>query len=50
MIYTFFSEIPGTFSKIDLLGHKATHNKFNKIEICPYIIQDQNGIKLDLNS
>jgi hypothetical protein len=28
--YTFFSAAHGTFSKIDILGHKAILNKFNK--------------------
>jgi hypothetical protein len=32
--YTFFSAAQGTFSKIDhILGHKASLNKFKKIEI-----------------
>jgi hypothetical protein len=34
----------GTFSKIDhILGHKASLNKFKKIEISPWIISDHNG-------
>jgi hypothetical protein len=34
--YTFFSEAHGTFSEIDnILGHKASLNKFKKIEIPP---------------
>jgi hypothetical protein len=28
--YTFFSAAHGTFSKIDILGHKANLNKFKK--------------------
>jgi hypothetical protein len=37
--YIFFSVAYGTFSKIShILGHKASLNKFNKIEITPYII------------
>jgi endonuclease/exonuclease/phosphatase family metal-dependent hydrolase len=49
--YTFFSAPHGTFSKIDhILGHKASLNKFKKIEITPGIISDHNGIKLDLNN
>jgi exonuclease III len=49
--YTFFSEAHGTFSKIDhILGHKASLNKFKKIEITPCIISDHNIIKLDLNN
>jgi hypothetical protein len=46
--YTFFSAAHGTFSKIDhILGHKASLNKFKKIEIT---MSDHNGIKLDLNN
>jgi exonuclease III len=49
--YTFFSAAHGTFSKIDhILGHKASLNKFKKIEITPQIISDYNGIKVDLNN
>jgi hypothetical protein len=34
--YTFFSAPYGTFSKIDhTLGHKASFNKYKKIEITP---------------
>jgi exonuclease III len=41
--YTFFSIARGTFSKIDhILGHKASLNKFNKIEITLCIISDHN--------
>ena len=32
--YTFFSSVHGTLSKIDhMIGHKASLNKFKKIEI-----------------
>ena len=32
--YTFFTKSHGTFSKIDhMIGHKASLNKFKKIEI-----------------
>ena len=32
--YTFFSSVHGTFSEIDhMIGHKASLNKFKKIEI-----------------
>jgi exonuclease III len=49
--YTFFSVAHETFSKIyHILGHKASLNKFKKIEITPFIISDHNGIKLDLNN
>jgi hypothetical protein len=49
--YTFFSATHGTFSKTGhILGHKASLNKFKKIEITPNIITDHNGIKLDLDN
>jgi hypothetical protein len=49
--YTFFSAGDGTFSKIcHILGHKASHNKFKKIEITPCITSDHNRIKLDINN
>jgi hypothetical protein len=49
--YTFFSVAYGIFSKTDhILGHKASLNKFKKIEITPCIISDHNRIKLDLNN
>jgi exonuclease III len=42
MQYTFFSATHGTFSKIDILGHKASINKLKKIEItCQYHIRSQ---------
>jgi exonuclease III len=51
MQYTFFSAVHGNFSKIDhILGHKASLNKFKKIEITPCIISDHTGIKFDLNN
>jgi predicted acetyltransferase len=48
--YTFFSAAHGTFSKINILRHKASLNKFKKIKITSYIISDHNRIKLDLNN
>jgi hypothetical protein len=49
--YTFFSSAHGTFSKINhILGHKASLNKFKKIEITPCFIADHNGLKLDVNN
>jgi exonuclease III len=49
--YTFFSAVHGAFFKIDhILGHKASLNKFKKIEIILCIISDHNGIKPDLNN
>jgi hypothetical protein len=49
--YTFFSVAHGTFSKIHhILGHKASLNKFKKIEITPSIISVHNGIRLEINN
>jgi hypothetical protein len=49
--YTFFSAAYGTFSKIDhILGHKASPNKYKKIEITPCILSDHNTIKLEFNN
>jgi exonuclease III len=45
--YTFISAAYGTFSKIDyILGHKASLNKYKKIEITPCILSDHNTIKI----
>jgi hypothetical protein len=30
--YTFYSAVHGTFSKIDILGHKVSFSKYKKIE------------------
>jgi exonuclease III len=49
--YTFFSAIHRTFSKIDhILGHTESLSKFKKIEIIPYILSDDNALKLELNN
>jgi exonuclease III len=49
--YTFFSAAYGTFSKIDhILGHKASHSKYRKIEIIPCILTDHYALKLELNN
>jgi exonuclease III len=49
--YAFFSATHGTFSKIDhIVGHKASLNKFKKIEATPCIISEHNRIKLDFNN
>ena len=46
--YTFFSNAHGTFSKIDhMIGHKASLNKFKKIEIISSIFSDYKGLKLE---
>ena len=48
--YTFFSSVHGTFSKIDhMTGHKASLNKFKKIEIIPSIFSEHKGLKLETN-
>ena len=40
--YTFFSSVHGTFSKIDhMIGHKASLNKFKKIEIISSVFSPQ---------
>ena len=41
--YTFYSSVHGTFSKIDHIGHKASFNKFKKIEIISSIFSDHRG-------
>jgi exonuclease III len=49
--YTFFSAADKTFSKIDhILGHKASLNKYKKIEITPCILPDHSTIKLECNN
>ena len=46
--YTFFSSVHGTISKIDhMIGHKASLNKFKKIEITSSIFSDHKGLKLE---
>jgi hypothetical protein len=42
---TFFLTAHGIFSKIDhILGHKASLNKYKKIETASCILSDRNGI------
>lgn len=46
--YTFFSEVHGTFSKIDhLLGHKS---RYKNIEITHCILSDNYGLNLNVNN
>ena len=48
--YPFFSSVHRTFSKIDhMIGHKASLNKFKKIEIISNIFSDHKGLKLETN-
>ena len=48
--YTFFSSVHVTFSKIDhMIGHKASLDKFKKIEIISSIFSDHKGRKLETN-
>ena len=48
--YTFFSRVHVTFSKIDhMRGHKASLNKFKKMEIILNIFSDHKGLKLATN-
>jgi hypothetical protein len=47
----FFSAAHVTFSKLDnILGHKASFNKFKKVKITHYIISYHDRIKLDINN
>jgi exonuclease III len=49
--YTFFSEVHGTFSKIDyIIIHKTSLSKYKKTEITLCILSDHNAIKLELNN
>jgi exonuclease III len=49
--YTFFSAPHRTFSKIDhRLGHKASLNRYKKIEITFCILSDHQRLKLNINN
>ena len=49
--HTFFSGVHLPFSRIDhVLGHKASLNKFKKIEVISSIFSDHNGMKLEINN
>jgi hypothetical protein len=46
----FFSVSHGSFYKTDnILGYKASLNKYKKTEIIPCLLSDHNAIKLELN-
>ena len=48
--YTFFSNVHGTFSRIDhILGHKSSLSKFKKTEIVSSIFSNHNIMRLDIN-
>ena len=47
--YTFFLNAHGTFSKIDILGHKTALDKYKRIEIIPCTLSDHNAMKLEIN-
>jgi len=49
--YTFFSSAHRTFSRIGhMLDHKASLDKFKKIEIISSIFSDHNAIQLEINN
>lgn len=46
-----FSAVHGPFSKSShVLGHKASFNRYKKVEITPGILSDLYGSKLDINN
>jgi hypothetical protein len=48
--YTSFSAAHRSFSKVDhILGHKASLNKYNKIEIIYSTLSHYYGTKLEIN-
>ena len=48
--YTFFSNVHGTFSRIDhILNHKSALNRYKKIQIIPCIFSEHNAMKLEIN-
>ena len=49
--YTFFSAPHGTFSKTEhIIGHKTGFNRYKKIEIIPWILSDNHGLRLVFNN
>jgi hypothetical protein len=49
--YTFKSATHGTFTKVDqILGHKVSLKKYKNIKIISFILKDNNGIKLEINT
>ena len=48
--YTFFSSVPGIFSRTHhMLDHKTSLNKFKRIDIISSIFSDHNSMKLEIN-
>ena len=47
--YIIFSSAHGTFSRVDILGHKSNLSKFLKMEIISNIFSDHNVMRLDIN-
>ena len=47
--YTVFPSGLGTFSRIDMLGHKMSLGKCKKIEIISRIFSDNNAMRLEIN-
>jgi hypothetical protein len=49
--YTFFSEPLGTSSKIDhIIGHKTGLHRYKNIEIIPYILSNDHGLRMIFNN
>lgn len=49
--WTFFSSTHGAFSRIDdVLGHKASLNKFRKIKIIASIFSDHQRMRLEISN
>ena len=49
--FIFFSTTHRTFSKIDqIVSHKASLNRYKKIEITPSILSDHHELKLEFNN
>lgn len=49
--YSFFSAPHRAFSTIDhIISHKASLNRYKKIELAPCILSDHHGLKVDFNN
>jgi exonuclease III len=49
--YSFFLAAHGAFSKIDhIFVQNVSFRRHNKMEMIPYIISDQNALKLEINN